>query len=146
MTTTTAEALTRPTYRTLAGNLTRDPELRFSAKGTAWCTAGLAVNRRRRLDDGSYEELPAEFYELVCFGDLAEHLAECLSKGDRVVAWGRIEEETWTGHDGTERTTTKLLADDLGVSLRFGAVTVERTRGSGPSEPEEGYGEGEEPF
>ena len=142
--TTATEA--RSGHMTLAGNLTRDPELRFSTKGTAWCTAGLAVNRRRRLDDGGYEELPPEFYELVCFGDLAERVAECLAKGDRVVVTGRVETETWTGHDGTERTTRKLVADDVGASLRFAAVTVERTRRSGPSEPEEGYGCSEEPF
>ena len=134
----------RPRVTTLAGNLTRDPELRFSSKGTAWCTAGLAVTRRRRLDDGSYEELPAEFYELVCFGDLAEHVAECLSKGDRVVVTGRVETETWTGHDGTERTTTKLVADDLGVSLRFATVTLARTEHRSPADG--GYGCSEEPF
>ena len=142
--TTATEA--RPRVTTLAGNLTRDPELRFSTKGTAWCTAGFAVNRRCRLDDGGYEDLLPEFYELVCFGDLAEHVAECLSKGDRVVVTGRVETETWTGHDGTERTTAKLVADDLGVSLRFAAVTLERTRRSAPSQPDGGYGCSEEPF
>ena len=141
--TTATEA--RPRYTTLAGNLTRDPELRFSSKGTAWCSAGLAVNRRRRLDDGSYEDLPAEFYELTCFGDLAEHVAECLGKGDRVVAAGRLETETWTGRDGTERTTTKLLADDVGASLRFATATLDRTERRSPSD-DDGYGHSEEPF
>ena len=140
--TTATEA--RSGHMTLAGNLTRDPELRFSTKGTAWCTAGLAVNRRRRLDDGGYEELPPEFYELVCFGDLAERVAECLAKGDRVVVTGRVETETWTGHDGAERTTTKLLADDVGVSLRFATVTLARTERRSPADG--GYGCREEPF
>ena len=140
--TTATEA--RPRVTTLAGNLTRDPELRFSTKGTAWCTAGLAVTRRRRLDDGGYEELPAEFYEVVCFGDLAEHVAECLSKGDRVVVTGRVETETWTGHDGAERTTRKLLADDVGASLRFATVTLERTARRSPAGGDHGYSE--EPF
>ena len=127
MTTTTTTAETRPQYTTLTGNLTRDPELRFSAKGTAWCSAGLAVKPRRRLDDGGDEDPATEFYDLVCFGDLAEHVAECLAKGDRVIACGREEQETWTGRDGAERTTRKLLADDLGVSLRFGVARLERT-------------------
>ena len=142
MTTTTTTAETRPQYTTLTGNLTRDPELRFSAKGTAWCTTGLAVNRRRRLDDGSYEDLATEFYELVTFGDLAEHVAESLSKGDRVIAYGREEHETWTGRDGAERTTRKLLADDLGVSLRFGVARLERTERRAPA----GDASSEEPF
>ncbi len=63
---------------------TRDPELRFSAKGTAWCSVGLAVKRTRRLGDGSYEEQPPEFYTLACFGDLAEHVVASLSKHHRV--------------------------------------------------------------
>ncbi len=143
MTTNTTDARSRST--TLTGNLTRDPELRFSAKGTAWCTAGLAVNRRNRRDDGSFEELPAEFYQLTCFGDLAEHVAESLAEGDRVVASGKLELETWTGRDGTERTTTKLLADDIGPSLRFATATVNRVQRRGPSDAA-AYADGEEPF
>ena len=146
MTTTTTDAPAQVRYRTLAGNLTRDPELRFSAKGTAWATCGLAVNRRKRLDDGTWEEGETEFYDLVSFGDLAEHLAE-LSKGTRVLACGRIEEDTWTGKDGAERTTTRLVCDEVGVSLRFASVTVERAERRGPargSAADGGYDE--EPF
>ena len=125
--TTTTNTGTRPRCTTQTGNITRDPELRFGAKGTPWCTTGVAVNRRHRLDDGSYEDLATEFYELVTFGDLAEHVAESLSKGDRVIAWGRLEEDTWTGRDGEERTTTKLLCDEVGPSLRFATATLDRS-------------------
>ena len=111
---------------TLVGNLTRDPELRFSAKGVAWTSCGLAVHETERTADGSYEELPTEFFELVCFRDLAEHAAESLSKGSRVIATGRLEEDTWTGKDGAERTTRKLVVDDLGPSLRFATVATQR--------------------
>ena len=79
------------------GNLTRDPELRYSTKGTAWASCGLAVTRRKRNDDGTFEDLPTEFYDLVCFGELAEHVAECLHTGDRVVVVGRLEEDKYTG-------------------------------------------------
>ena len=125
MTTTTAPAPIL--YRTLTGNLTRDPLLRFSGKGAAWTTAGLAVNRHTRQEDGTWSEEPPEFYELVCFGDLAEHVAECLAKGDRVIAAGKLETDHWTGRDGTERTTYKLVCDDIGPSLRPGTVEVNRT-------------------
>ena len=131
--TTATEAPAKVHYRTLSGNLTRDPELRFSTKGTAWCTVGLAVNPRKRLDDGTHEELPAEFYELVAFGDTAEHLAESLGKGDRVLATGRIEVDTWTTRDGEERTTTKLVCDEVGPSLRYTSVEVRRTARKGPA-------------
>ena len=139
---TTSEAPPQSTYRTLVGNLSGDPKLRVSAKGTPWCSAGLAVKPRRRLDDGSDEDPATEFYELVTFGDLAEHVAESLSKGDRVIAYGREEHETWTGRDGAERTTRKLLADDLGVSLRFGVTRLDRTERRAPA----GDAASEEPF
>jgi single-strand DNA-binding protein len=147
MTTTPTDAPAKVRYRTLVGNVTREPELRFSAKGTPWCTTGLAVNRRKRLDDGTYEDLPAEFFELVCFGDLAEHIAESLGKGDRVVTFGRLETDEWTAKNGEQRTTEKLVADDIGASLRFASVEVHRAERRGPSEDSsDGYGHSEEPF
>jgi single-strand DNA-binding protein len=122
------------TARTLVGNLTRDPQLRYSAKkGAAWTTCGMAVNQRRRRDDGTLEELPPTFYSLVCFGDLAENMAESLTKGDRVIVFGRTEEERWKGNDGSERVTTKLIADDIGASLRHGRVEVHRASRRGPT-------------
>ncbi len=143
--TITTDAATRVHYRTLAGNITRDPELRFSTKGTPWATCGLAVNPRKRLDDGTYEELPAEFFELVAFGDTAEHLAESLTKGDRVLATGRIEADTWMTRDGEERTTTTLVCDEVGASLRYASVDVRRTSRKAPAE-HANDDDGEEPF
>ena len=120
-------------YVTLAGNITRDPELRFSSKGTAWCSVGLAVTPRARGDDGTWTDGETTFYELVTFGDMAEHVAE-LAKGTRVVACGKVEVETWTGKDGTERETLKLLADEVGASLRYASVDVRRTSRKAPAE------------
>lgn len=141
---TTIETPTR--YGSRVGNLTRDPVLRYSAKGSAWASCGLAVNRRKRNDDGTFEDLPTEFYDLVCFGDLAEHVAESLSKGDRVVVVGRLEEDRYSAQDGTERTTTKLVADDIGVSLRFATVSVERIERKAPAPSGGGYGFSQEAF
>ncbi len=141
MTTTTTEAPAKVVYRTITGNLTRDPELRYSTKGTPWATAGLAVNHRKRHEDGTWEELAPEFYDLVCFGDMAEHLVECVEKGTRVIASGRIEDDTWTAKDGTERTGRKLIADEVGVSLRFATVTVTKLTQLAPAgtDAEAGY-------
>ena len=110
------------------GNLTRDPVLRYSAKGAAWATTAVAEDRQAKTEDGAWHDLPPEFYEVVCFGDLAENVATCLAKGDRVVIVGRVEQDTWTGRDGKDRTTAKVVADDIGVSLRRGTVEVNRTR------------------
>jgi single-strand DNA-binding protein len=142
--TTTTEAPARVHYRTLVGNLTRDPELRFSTKGTPWSSCGLAVNRRTREDDGTYVDEPPEFFELVCFGDTAERLAESITKGGRGIVWGKVEEDTWTAKDGTERAALKLVADEVGASLRFASVAVSRaerrtpegTPEDGPAEPD----------
>ena len=117
---------------TRIGNLTRVPELRYSAKGAAWVTTAMAVDRRQRGDDGTWEDLDPEFYDVVCFGDLAENVATCLSKGDRVVVVGKIEERQWTGRDGVERTGYKLVVHDIGASLRHGTVEVNRTNRRGP--------------
>lgn len=152
MTTSTAEAPAKVRRRTLTGNLTRDPELRFSANGTPWCSAGLAVTPRVQGEDGNWQDGETAFYELVCFGDLAEHAAECLHMGDRVLAYGRIAHETWAAKDGTERTTEKLVCDEVGPSVRFHTATVNRTdrrrttRTPAEAPVDDGYGYDEEPF
>lgn len=142
---TTTETRPRVRYRTLTGNLTRDPELRYSGKGTPWCTCGLAVTPRVRGDDDTWQDGETAFYDLVCFGDLAEHVAN-LTKGTRVVAYGKLETEEWTAKDGTERTTDKLIADEVGASLRFATVEVHRRSRQGPGETMGGYDDDEEPF
>jgi single-strand DNA-binding protein len=119
-----------------SGNLTGDPELRYSAKGAAWVTSGLAVNRRVRNEAGEWKDAPTEYFDLVCFGDLAENVAGCLSKGDRVVVVGKVQDKHWTGRDGVERTGHKLVVDDMGASLRHAMVEVNRTTRRGPADLE----------
>lgn len=148
MTATTTVNPAKVRYRTLAGNLTRDLELRYSAKGAPWCTCGLAVTPRVRGDDDAWADGETVFYDLVCFGDLAEHVAD-LAKGTRVIAYGKLETEEWTGKDGTERTTEKLVADEVGASLRFATFEVHRSTRPEPGETPtgaDGYGYDEEPF
>ena len=122
-----------PIKVTRVGNLTRDPELRYSAKGGAWVTTAMAVDRRRRCDDGTWEDMAPDFLDVVCFGDLAENVAASLTKGDRVVVVGKIEDQQWTGRDGVERTGHKLIVDDMGASLRYGMIEVNRTSRKGPA-------------
>lgn len=131
MTQPTSQEVRAPVV-TRIGNLTRDPDLRYSAKGAAWGTTALAVDRRIRGEDGTWHDAPPEFYEVVCFGALAENVAECLAKGDRVLVTGRTEEDRWTGRNGSSRTTLKMVADDIGPSLRYGTVQVDRTTRRGP--------------
>jgi single-strand DNA-binding protein len=108
---------------TTTGNLTRTPTLRFSAKGTSWTTTALAVDRRTRREDGTWEDLAPEYFDVVCFGQLAESVAESLATGDRVIVVGRVE---------AARTGCKIIADDVGPSLRRGPVVVDRIIRTGP--------------
>lgn len=112
MTTVTADL--KAADLAISGRLTRDPKLGYSAKGNAWASFTLAVRLSRRDEDDE-----DEFYSVVCFGRLAENVAASTHKGDRVVAKGRFEEETWTAKDGTEQRGWKLVAEDVGLSLAF---------------------------
>ncbi len=130
---TTVAGPERPASVTKIGNLTRDPELRFGKdKGTPFSSFGLAVNEPKIPGDWSGEQL-TDFYEVTCFGSLAEHAAECLSKGIRVVVTGRPEVEHYAAEDGTERERKRILANGLGPDLRWATVEVHRATKSRPA-------------
>ncbi len=116
---------------TKIGNLTKDPELRFGANGTLFSRVGLAVSRPKKPGDWRGEQV-TEFYEVTAFGEVAEHAAECLEKGMRVVVIGRAEKEHWQDDTGADRTTKRIVAREVAPSLRWATVRVERVaRSSG---------------
>lgn len=110
---------------TIVGNLTRAPEIRFTASGTAVATVGVAVERRRRKPDGSWES-ETEFFDVTAWKDLAEQLAS-LEQGTRIIATGRLSARSWETKAGEKRTSVEVVADDIGASIRFAEVTVKRT-------------------
>jgi len=126
------------------GNLTRDPELRYSASGTAVCSTGLAVERPKTPGDWAGERT-VEFYEVSAFGSLGEHVAECLHKGVRVVVVGAAEVEHWTDKEGKPRTSKRVVANAIGPDLRWARATVERVERS-TSISNNGKAEEGEPF
>lgn len=97
---------------TLIGNLTRDPELRYTPAGTAVCSFGLATNRAWTTDAGEKRE-EAEFHRLVAWNKLAELCAQLLTKGRKVFVEGRLQTRTWQAQDGTQRTTTEIVINDM---------------------------------
>jgi single-strand DNA-binding protein len=103
----------------LAGNLTDDPEVRYTEGGIARARFRVAVSGRR--------EQEASFFTVVVWRDQAEHAAESLSKGNRVVVVGRLQQRAWTAEDGSARSTVELLAEELGPSLRWATATTTRT-------------------
>ena len=109
---------------TWAGNLTRDPELRYAAEGSASCHFGLAVDRRwKDRDSGEWRE-ETSFFEVVCWRDLAEHVAMSTPKGARVLLTGRLEQRTWQNEEGTSRSRVEVVADEVAASLRYRPLEV----------------------
>ena len=104
-----------------AGNLTDDPEVHYTESGIARAVFRVAVSGRR--------EQEASFFTVIVWRDQAEHAAQSLSKGSRVVVVGRLQQRAWTAEDGSTRSTIEVLADELGPSLRWAtATTTRRTR------------------
>lgn len=96
----------------LIGNLTRDPELRYTPAGTAVCTMGLATNRSWTTQTGETKE-ETEFHRVVAWNKLAELCAQLLTKGRKVYLEGRLSTHSWTGQDGNQRTTTEIVIEDM---------------------------------
>lgn len=96
----------------LIGNLTRDPELRYTPSGTAVCSFGLATNRSWTTDTGEKHE-ESEFHNIVAWNKLAELCSQFLVKGRKVYVEGRLATRKWTGQDGQPRTTVEIVISDM---------------------------------
>lgn len=96
----------------LIGNLTRDPNLRFTPNNTAVCSFGLATNRSWNNDDGSQEER-TDFHNIVAWTKLAEICDQILQKGDKVFLEGRLQTREWKSDDGADRRITEIVLDSM---------------------------------
>ncbi len=96
----------------LIGNLTRDPELRYTPQGTGVCTFGLATNRSWTTDNGDKKE-EAEYHKIVAWNKLGELCSQLLTKGRKVYVEGRLSTRSWTGQDGVQKSTTEIVIDDM---------------------------------
>jgi len=117
----------------LVGNITRDPELRFTPGGMAVAQFGLAVNRRRQDRNTNEWKEETSFFDVVAYGTLAENISESLSRGSRVLVQGRLEQRSWETQDGDRRSKIEVVADEIGPSLRWATaeVTKNERRGDG---------------
>ena len=107
-----------------AGNLTDQPEVRYTEGGIA--------RAMFRWPSRVAREQEASFFTVVVWRDQAEHVAESLAKGNRVVVVGRLQQRAWTAEDGTARSTVEVVAEELGPSLRWATTTTARTRSHDP--------------
>ena len=96
----------------LIGNLTRDPELRYTPNGNAVCSFGLATNRTWKKETGEKHE-EAEFHNIVAWSKLAELCSQFLVKGRKVYVEGRLSTRSWTGQDGNQRSRTEIVISDM---------------------------------
>jgi single-strand DNA-binding protein len=110
--------------RQLAGNLTDDPQLRSTEGGITRAVFRVAVSSR-----GDQE---ASFFTAIVWRDQAEHAAQSLAKGSRVVVVGRLQQRSWTAEDGSARSVVEVVAEELGPSLRWATATpVRASRSTG---------------
>ena len=126
---------------TLVGNITRDPELRFTAGGKGVASFGLAVNRRYQ-QNGEWQE-KVSFFNVVAWDTLGENAAASLTKGTRVIVTGRLEQRDYETREGEKRNVVEVIADEVGPSLRWARAEVERIArdgGSGGSNSSAGGG------
>lgn len=113
----------------VSGNLTRPPELRYTPEGRAVVTMRVAETERiRDPETDRWKDGQTEFYDVVAWGEQGEHCAEDLDKGDRIAAVGSWQVQKWTDDQDQERSKTVLVARDVGPSLLFRHVKVNRDR------------------
>ena len=115
---------------TMIGNLTDDPDLRFTGSGAAVASFRIAVNRRYTDKSGTQQE-ETTFMAVNCWRDLAENVAETFHKGDRAIVIGRVKVRSYEAQDGSTRWVTEIEADEIAPSLRWAKATITKTSGGG---------------
>ena len=117
---------------TLVGNLTDDPELRFTAQGAAVANFRIAVSKRiRDPQTNEWKDGDTSFFRVNVWRQLAENVAESLTRGTRVIVTGTLKMRQWETQEGEKRSVVEVVADEIGPSLRWATAQVERTDRSG---------------
>jgi single-strand DNA-binding protein len=121
---------------TIVGNVTRDPELRYTSSGQAQLRLGVAVNRVWNDRQTNEKKEQTSFFNVTAWGTLGENAGESLTKGARVIVTGRLEQRSWETPEGEKKSTVEIVADEIAPSLRWATVQVvrnERKSGDGGS-------------
>jgi single-strand DNA-binding protein len=120
----------------IIGNLTRDPELRYTPSNQAVCSFAVATNRRYRDQGGNWVDSPPEYHDVVVWAQLGERCNQVLHKGERIYVSGRIQTRSWEAPDGSKKYRTEIVADSI-----IGPDLVNKNMGGGEGG---NYGGGEE--
>ncbi len=110
----------------IVGNLTDDPELRYTPNGAAVVTFSVAVSFRVKDESGQWKDGDTSFFRVNAWRSLAENVAESLTKGTRVMVSGRLKQRSWETQEGERRTVVEIEADEVGPSLKWATAKVER--------------------
>ena len=124
---------------TVVGNVTHDPELRFSQGGLAIASFSVAWNKKKQNGE---EEV--SYFDVTCFRELAENVAESITKGALVVVYGTLKQSSWDNQEGERRYKVEIVADDVAPSLRWASAEIRRNEFKGDSDgsPRGGSGGG----
>ena len=128
------------THVTITGNLTDDPELKFTPTGAAVANFRVAVTTRVREGD-TWTDGDTSYFRINAWRDLAEHVTDSLSKGDRAVVIGRLRQRSWETPEGDKRSVIEVEADEVAVSLRWATARPERTGKNGKAKAADDFGD-----
>jgi single-strand DNA-binding protein len=115
------------THVAITGNLIDDPEVTFTPNGAAVCNFRLAVTPRIREGD-TWKDGETSFFRITAWRQLAEHIGDSLSKGDRVIVLGQLRTRSWETPEGERRTVVEVTAEEVGPSLKWATAKPERTK------------------
>lgn len=120
------------TVITIIGNLTADPELRTTSNGSAVANFSIAATPRvYDKQSDQWVDGDALFLRCTAWRDLAEHCANSLAKGMRVIAQGRLQQRSYQAQDGSNRTVIELQVDEIGPSLKYATAQVRKMQSGG---------------
>lgn len=111
----------------IIGNLTKDPEVRFTNSGMAMVSFSVAVNKSKKNKETGEWENEAHFFDCTAFGEVAENFGSSFAKGNRIIVVGELQQRKFQAQDGTEKTKVELVVSEAGASLRWATVAVTRT-------------------
>lgn len=120
------------TVITIIGNLTDEPELRTTRNGDAVCNVNIASNTRQyNSQSGQWEDGDTLYMRGTIWRDMAQHCAQSLHKGMRVIAQGRLQQRSYQAKDGSNRTVIEMTVDEIGPSLRYATAQVQKMQSGG---------------
>jgi single-strand DNA-binding protein len=123
------------THVTITGNLTAEPELRFTATGKAVASFTVAESSRVKDPDGTWRDGDSTFWRCSIWDTAAENLAESLTKGQRVIVVGEAKQRSFETRDGEKRTVIEVTAQDVGASLKWATVKATKATRSSAAKP-----------